>query len=69
MPIFEYKCADCGWITEILERTSRNNDRKCGKCGGRKLKKQFSTFAPVVKQRAGGGKCDGCPEGGACPHG
>jgi len=76
MPIFEYKCADCGKISEFLElavsKVERKADsragRSCPACGGKKLTKQFSTFAAVVKQPAVGGKCHTCPSGRTCPH-
>ena len=39
MPIYEYECADCGKISEILVRGELNNDIKCPKCRGSNLKK------------------------------
>jgi putative FmdB family regulatory protein len=67
MPIFEYKCGACGEVTEFLEKASSKAKHICKDCGGDKMDKQFSTFAPVVKEAAPpASKCQGCPNGG-CP--
>ena len=69
MPIFEYKCADCGKVSEFLEKTMSSKPAHiCPGCGGKKLTKQFSTFSAVVKKPAAGSKCHTCPSGGTCPH-
>jgi putative FmdB family regulatory protein len=68
MPIFEYKCADCGKVSEFLEKADSKADRSCSACGGKNLTKQFSTFAAVVKQPAANSKCHTCPSGRTCPH-
>lgn len=67
MPIFEYKCADCGKICEFLERGSKNK-HKCPNCGSLRLDKQFSSFAAVVKEPEPAGKCQSCPSGQTCPN-
>jgi putative FmdB family regulatory protein len=67
MPVFEYKCSDCGKISEFLERAGNKEKKACSHCGGKKLEKQFSTFAAVVKEQAAG-NCHTCPSGGSCPH-
>ena len=51
MPIFEYKCRDCDKISEFLESAGSTAKRVCEHCGGGKLDKQFSTFAPRVNGR------------------
>ncbi|MDO8301630.1 MAG: zinc ribbon domain-containing protein [Sedimentisphaerales bacterium] len=66
MPIFEYKCRDCGKISEFLESSSSTAKRACEHCGGGKLDKQFSTFAPRVKEGESK-KCHGCSDN-SCPH-
>lgn len=66
MPIYEYKCVKCGKISEFLQSGSGKVGLKCEHCGGTKLEKQFSTFAPRIK--AGESKrCHGCSDN-ACPH-
>ena len=41
MPIYEYKCDDCGKITELLENAGNKGERKCAHCGSTKLAKRF----------------------------
>jgi putative FmdB family regulatory protein len=67
MPIFEYKCAGCGKISEFLEKANATK-HTCPACGGKNLTKQFSTFSAVVKQLSAGSKCHTCPSGRTCPH-
>lgn len=45
MPIFEYKCSECGEVTEVLERAGSQGQPRCPKCGSRKTEKLFSAFA------------------------
>jgi putative FmdB family regulatory protein len=35
MPIYEYKCASCGKITEIVQKFSDKPLTKCSSCSGR----------------------------------
>jgi putative FmdB family regulatory protein len=43
MPIYEYKCPDCGVKFEILRGiTSTNEEIKCPKCGAEKPERQLS---------------------------
>jgi putative FmdB family regulatory protein len=66
MPIFEYKCDECGKITELLETSGNRGVRKCAYCGSSKLIKQISVFSAQVK--AGQSKkCFGCDDN-TCPH-
>ena len=67
MPLFEYKCGDCELVSEFLESASAKRKHVCSGCGGDDMSKMFSTFAPMVKDRAPGGKCGGCPES-KCPY-
>lgn len=41
MPIYEYKCADCGTHLEKMQKVSDEPLKVCEKCGG-KLEKQWS---------------------------
>ena len=41
MPIYEYKCADCGQRTEKMQKVSDAPLTVCDNCGG-KLEKQWS---------------------------
>ena len=67
MPLFEYKCDDCGEIAKFLESAGTKKKHTCPKCRSSKMSKMFSAFAPLVKERAPGGKCDSCPEH-TCPY-
>jgi putative FmdB family regulatory protein len=61
MPLFEFRCKDCGRKTEFLERGSGRSRHVCPHCGGRKLQKLFSTFSA--------GRSDSGSNGGSCPTG
>ena len=64
MPIYEYKCEDCGTKFEKLVRRSADAaEVECPSCGEKHLKQEFSTFAAHA---------NGAPkaaEGPACPGG
>ena len=46
MPIYEYRCRDCGHRFEILQRLGQGaEDLECPRCTARQLEKQYSTFA------------------------
>ena len=62
MPIFEYRCEDCGTKFEKLVRRSDTNSIECPSCGQTHLKQELSTFAA----HAGGSKPSAAP---SCPGG
>ncbi|MFH1371688.1 MAG: zinc ribbon domain-containing protein [Planctomycetota bacterium] len=66
MPIYEYKCDDCGKITELLESSGNKGVRSCAHCGSGKLSKQFSVFSAQVKEGQSK-KCLSCTDN-SCPH-
>ena len=45
MPIYEYKCIQCGEAFEFLHRAAEAAE--CPKCGSRRLKKLLSVFASL----------------------
>ena len=50
MPIYEYRCEECGRTYEEIRRMSEaDKDLQCPTCESKKVKRQVSTFA------AGGG--------------
>ena len=61
MPIFEYKCQNCGHRFEelVLEKEKI----KCPKCGSHSLNKLFSTFN--ISPKSNGKNSQGC-QGGIC---
>ncbi len=66
MPIFEYKCVQCGKISEFLESRNSKGARSCEHCGSKKLEKQLSTFAAGIKE-GNSKRCHGCSDN-ACPY-
>ena len=76
MPIFEYKCNDCGQVTEFLEKAKGPQKHICKKCNGSNLQKLLSGFA-VGQSKSSNQTCESCPSGpcptsacasGFCPH-
>ncbi|MBM3734279.1 MAG: zinc ribbon domain-containing protein [Acidobacteria bacterium] len=65
MPIYEYKCEDCGTRFEKLVRGSNGNGVQCPSCGTERLQQELSVFA------AHGGRDSrpAAPMGGGCPAG
>jgi putative FmdB family regulatory protein len=46
MPIYEYRCADCGRLTSVFVRSaSAEQQAACSQCGGTKLARALSRFA------------------------
>lgn len=46
MPIFEYRCRQCGVKTTVLVLVrEREHEVRCRKCGGAELEKLYSRFA------------------------
>ncbi len=66
MPIFEYKCLDCGKVSEFLQAANDKFDGRCEQCGGSRLRKQFSVFNPGAKP-GNSKRCLGCTDE-SCPH-
>jgi putative FmdB family regulatory protein len=62
MPIYEYKCDDCGTRFEkLVRRTADAPGIECPSCGEKRLTQELSTFAA----RANSAK----PEMPSCPSG
>lgn len=64
MPLYEYRCDNCGNQFEVLQRLDANaQDLECPECGSNELAKQFSTFAantstgPTAAATASAGAC------------
>jgi putative FmdB family regulatory protein len=65
MPIYEYKCEDCGsQFEKLVRRTSDVAELECPSCGQKHLRQELSTFAAQVSN--GGGKSAEMP---TCPSG
>lgn len=76
MPIYEYRCKNCGERVEILVRSGSNGSPICPNCGSALLEKLLSVPHVMMGQRRPAGRtCCGreercetppCSEGGAC---
>ena len=54
MPIYTYKCKDCGEIFDFLMIT-KTEKPKCEKCGSEKLEKQITVFGVRGNSSSTGG--------------
>lgn len=67
MPIYEYKCLECGHkFEELIGKSLPDSSPVCPKCDSDKCEKQFSSFA----MSTGSGKSSSappCATGGGCP--
>lgn len=65
MPLYEYRCRDCGHRFEILRRMGEGADGLlCPRCGQPAPERQHSTFAGFGGgSRATGGGCAAGPGG------
>lgn len=79
MPIFEYKCRDCGKVSEFLVRgTGGNNNFVCSACQSHNLVRiysmpslqKFGTPEPGKTCCGREERCDSspCSPGGTCCH-
>jgi putative FmdB family regulatory protein len=44
MPIYEYRCEDCGHVFEEFVRFGEDLELKCPECGSTQVRKAFSVF-------------------------
>jgi len=73
MPIYEYKCEDCGTVNEVLTQRSAAAP-PCPQCGSRKVRKALSLVAAFGRRSSEEAKCEGfsdgcaaeCPSAGSC---
>ena len=67
MPLYEYKCNDCGTVfEELIGKTVPESFPACPKCRSDNCQRQFSTFAAKVGIGSSGPACStgGCGGGG-----
>lgn len=68
MPLYEYRCPECGHRFEMLQRMGEGAEGlACPRCGAGKVEKQFSTFA--ASSSGGGGEAASCGSPGCGPGG
>lgn len=51
MPLYDYRCAKCGAVTEIRHGFNESHEEPCAKCGGA-LSRVFNP-APIVFKGSG----------------
>ena len=62
MPIYEYRCRDCGKVSELLMGVTGRRQVKCSHCGSERMERLLSAPASVrVKgsPSASGSECCG----------
>ena len=76
MPVFEYKCSDCGTKYDMFHKSSLNQeDVTCPKCESTNNKKLFSAFATAnssdsdFSSSCASGSCDTNYTPGGCASG
>jgi putative FmdB family regulatory protein len=62
MPLYDYRCAKCGNVTEVRHGFNDTHDRPCEACGG-ELSRVFNP-APIVFKGSGFYVTDSRPSGG-----
>jgi putative FmdB family regulatory protein len=76
VPIYEYKCKDCGFVSEFLEKAGTAKKHTCQKCKSSNLQKLLSGFS-VGLGKSAEQTCESCPDGscsgnscmsGTCPY-
>lgn len=77
MPIYEYRCRECGAVSEYLVRFGSDDPIECKACGSPQVSKILSagSFTLQTSQRGAGQTCCGrqercerppCSDGGTC---
>jgi putative FmdB family regulatory protein len=64
MPIYEYRCQECGNRAEILVRSLKREQAVCPECGSTEMGKLISAPGAILKSAAksGGSTCCGRDE-------
>lgn len=66
MPIYEFRCRECGTVFEAIRPVGDEGDGlRCPACGSSGHDKQFSVFAASSPGRA----AEGCPSAASCGSG
>ena len=71
MPLYEYRCDECGHRFEVLQRMGEGGEGLlCPRCGAGRPARQLSTFAAATGSSSGAGASSaGMMGGGACGGG
>jgi putative FmdB family regulatory protein len=76
MPIFEYRCKECGKVFEELISGDRNRSIPCPSCQSSNTEKLMSAIGGISMGKSSAGPCGSscssasscCSSGGGCPH-
>jgi len=64
MPIYEYRCEDCGTKFEkLVRRMNGTAEVECPSCGQKHLKQELSTFAAHANGHSKSAEAPVCPSG------
>jgi putative FmdB family regulatory protein len=64
MPIYEYRCEDCGTKFEkLIRRSSEVPELVCPSCGEKHLQQELSTFAAHSNSGTKAAEMPSCPSG------
>ncbi len=77
MPIYEYRCKDCGQVNDYLVKNTNKIELKCPDCGSEQLDKQISVPGGLITKNdismpempCGGGQCPSSMPGPICGTG
>ena len=68
MPIFEYRCKECGTVLEVLTHLGEKQEIRCEQCQSTNLEKMISApFVSSGSSSSSGGTpscCPGCKNAG-----
>ncbi len=69
MPIYEFKCPECGHKFEILTTIDKRDEAVCEKCGA-KVKRVYNGKCAFGAGATGGSSCSGgsCASCSGCNH-
>lgn len=67
MPLYEYRCKECGHVSTFLEKAGSRKPHACETCGSKKTERLLSAFATHGGEGTSGGDTS-CPTG-TCPLG
>jgi putative FmdB family regulatory protein len=59
MPIYDYRCRQCGQVCEVFLRSQDERPVKCPSCGSERLERQVSTFSVLGSGSSEGTTCCG----------
>lgn len=67
MPIYEYRCSQCGHEFDFLTRGDVKEPEKCPECDAPNPEKKLSAFAVNTGATPKGDKCNSCSNF-SCPY-